>query len=359
MLLLSSYVPESPKWLIQENRRVSCQPRAIAEVLTVMLHDRSGEARAVLMYLRQSSDDVDKELRESSLQAEEESLCQGNGGGVATWAEVLACRRQLLVGVGLGVIASATGVNSIIFYSTQVFSFAGFHEPVLATASVGAVNLLATGLATCLVDVLGRKQLLLGGTSLMTVALLALALALLATGLSEQAQGALAVAAVLVYVAGFAIGVGAVMWVVMCEVMDQRVRSKAFGLFISINWGINLLIGLLTLSAIDELGGVKRGMTDEDKAVAEKKGVAWLFVVFGALCLLSQIFIVLIVPETKGRSPSDFSSIREIAMCDTRNSLNDCRDTDTLSDTHSYSDNSYDDDESGSGGASSTLPLLP
>jgi MFS family permease len=227
----------------------------------------------------------------------------------------------MLIGIGLGVIAAATGVNAIIFYSTQVFAFAGFDEAILATASVGAVNLLATALATYLVDVMGRKQLLEAGTALMTVSLLVLALVLLVFDFSEQLQGVLAVVAVLVYVVGFAIGIGAVMWVMMCEIMDQRVRSKAFGLFISINWGINLIIGLLTLSAIDGLGGVKSDMDDDEQSDAEKKGVAFLFVIFGGICFLSQVFIRFYVPETKGKTPTDFVLCSESSIFDSLGSL--------------------------------------
>jgi MFS family permease len=298
---------------------------------------RKEEAREVLRALRQDEADIDEELDEITLEAEQEraertmtsTSCKeddddGESGGArreATWKEVFSCRYQMLVGTGLGVIAAATGVNAIIFYSTQVFAFAGFDEAILATASVGAVNLLATALATYLVDVLGRKQLLEGGMALMTGSLLALALVLLAFDFSEKLQGVLAVVAVLVYVVGFAIGIGAVMWVMMCEILDQRVRSKAFGLFISINWGINLVIGLLTLSAIDGLGGLSSDMDDDEKSEAEKKGVAYLFVIFGGICFLSQVFIRFYVPETRGKSPNDFVLCEESSIFHTISSL--------------------------------------
>ena len=77
-------------------------------------------------------------------------------------------------------------------------------------------------------------------------------------------SGAIAVVAVLIFVFGFAIGLGAVSWVVMAgknfrrtfqeisnnilhqiEIMSTRLRSKAFGLFVSINWGFNLVIGVI------------------------------------------------------------------------------------------------------------------
>jgi hypothetical protein len=57
----------------------------------------------------------------------------------------------------------------------------------------------------------------------------------------------------------------AVSWVVMSEVMTTHLRSKAFGLFVSINWGINLIIGLFTLTAIDGLGGTDTSIDDDDE----------------------------------------------------------------------------------------------
>jgi hypothetical protein len=55
-----------------------------------------------------------------------------------------------------------------------------------------------------------------------------------------------------------------VAWVIMAEIMHTRLRSKAFGLFVSINWGFNLLIGMLTLTAIEGLGGTTSDMDDDE-----------------------------------------------------------------------------------------------
>lgn len=142
-----------------------------------------------------------------------------------------------------------------------------------ATASVGAVNLITTACSAYLVDIMGRKVLLQIGTTCMTVALGCLALILLSMNNVPTTQGVLAVLAVLLYVIGYAVGLGAVSWVVLSEIMSQRLRSKAFGLFVSINWGINLVIGLLTLLAIDGLGGTEDSMDDDEKDDAQKKGM--------------------------------------------------------------------------------------
>jgi hypothetical protein len=86
----------------------------------------------------------------------------------------------------------------------------------------------------------------------------------------------------------------------MSEIMPTRLRIKAVSLFMSINWGCNLIIGLLSLTAINDLGGVKNGMTDDETADAQKKGVAALYYIFAGITVASLVFFHLIVPETKG-----------------------------------------------------------
>lgn len=82
--------------------------------------------------------------------------------------------------------------------------------------------------------------------------------------------------------------------------MPTRQRQKAVSLFLSINWGSNLLIGLLTLTSINSLGGVKSSMDDDEQAKAETKGVGYLYLIFGVLTATCLLFVQFLVPETKG-----------------------------------------------------------
>lgn len=123
---------------------------------------------------------------------------------------------------------------------------------------------------------------------------------------NQTAQGAIAVLAVLIFVFGFAVGIGAVSWVVMAEIMATRLRSKAFGLFVSLNWGFNLVIGALTLTAIEGLGGTKSDMDDDEKSKANKQGVAYLYFIIGAICVVMVLFIQRYIPETKGSEDDQY-----------------------------------------------------
>lgn len=132
------------------------------------------------------------------------------------------------------------------------------------------------------------------------VSLLVLSIVLLSP-IDGTVQGYIAVVAVLLFVAGFATGLGAVCWTIISEIMPTRLRSKAVSLFLSINWAMNLVIGLVTLTAINGIGGASDDMDDDsEKEDRQKVGVGALYLIFGGISAACVAFIVLFVPETKG-----------------------------------------------------------
>lgn len=105
-----------------------------------------------------------------------------------------------------------TGINTVMLYSAKIFHFAGVSNPFLATAVVGFTNVGVTIISLSLIDSYGRRPLLITGTCMMIFALLVLSTSLLTLNANVRAQGIIAVSAVLLFVAGFAIGLGAVVW---------------------------------------------------------------------------------------------------------------------------------------------------
>jgi len=118
-------------------------------------------------------------------------------------------------------------------------------------------------------------------------------------------QGVIAVVAMLVFIFGFSIGLGSAAWVVLAEVMPTRLRSKAYSLFVSVNWFNALLVGLLTLTAIDGLGGVEAGMNDDQQILHQKTGCGILYFIFLLITGASLIWMHFYVPETKGKTPEE------------------------------------------------------
>ncbi|RHY25644.1 hypothetical protein DYB32_008179 [Aphanomyces invadans] len=125
-----------------------------------------------------------------------------------TWLACVSWR--FLVSVAESVAGRMTGINTVMLYSSKIFHFAGVDNSVMATASVGTINVLATVVSVVLVDTCGRKILLLLSSGMMAASLGVLSYSLLT--LCGRIQGILAVVCVLVFVAGFAIGLGAVIW---------------------------------------------------------------------------------------------------------------------------------------------------
>lgn len=60
--------------------------------------------------------------------------------------------------------------------------------------------------------------------------------------------------------------------------------------------------------AIEGLGGTKSNMDDEETEDSQKEGVAFLYIIFACVCIVTTLFIYTTVPETKGKTPEDFMS---------------------------------------------------
>ena len=197
-------------------------------------------ARAVLERLREPGDDLDAEVRPASVPLSLSlSVClssthwthphphlsclqirlivenheQNLAAQSATWADVFEWRAAVELGVVLMVIMCQTGANSLFYYSSTIFGFAGVNDAILGTVIVYGALFLVTVFSARVVDLMGRRTLLLGGTAVMLVALLTLSTSLwFGDGLGET-QGIIAVAAVVLFVIGWGLGLGAALWV--------------------------------------------------------------------------------------------------------------------------------------------------
>ena len=203
------------------------------------------------------------------------------------WSALLAARLRpaLIVGMGLAMFQQITGINTVIYFAPQIFQAAGLSSAsvaILATAGIGAVNVLLTVLAIRLIDRAGRRALLLWSLGGMAISLLTLA-----AGFALGSTGALAWITVLslgAYVAFFAIGLGPVFWLLIAEIFPLAVRGRAMGLAAISNWGFNLFVTITFLGLIDIFGR------------------AGTFLVYAVLTVAAFAFTLRLVPETKGRS---------------------------------------------------------
>ncbi len=251
------FMPFSPRWLVDKGRE--------------------DEARDVLERYRAGEKDVDDEIEEIKDVAEKEfNLRELLGKGV---------RRMLVVGVALAVFQQIVGINTVIYYAPTILKFAGQQDTGALTQSVfiGCTNVFFTIVAILLLDRLGRRFFLIAGTATLTVALVGLGIFFASPGV-QSSVGWLALACLLIYIMGFAVGLGPVFWLMISEIFPLQMRGPAMAVCTMFNWGLNFAISYTFLTLTD---------------VITKQGTFWLYAFFGACAL---VFFVTLVPETKDRS---------------------------------------------------------
>jgi SP family arabinose:H+ symporter-like MFS transporter len=249
-LLLLFWIPRSPRWLATQNR--------------------VEEARTVLQSI--GSADADGELHEivESIHLER-----------AQDSEPLFVRKYrypIFLAVTIGLFNQLAGINAILYYLNDIFSYAGFSSISgdVQTIAIGAMNLVATLLAMTVIDKLGRKTLLLIGSAGM-VGCLSCVAAVFLTNTHQRDLLWLLVA----YIGFFAISQGAVIWVYIGEVFPNRVRAKGQSLGSSAHWVMNALISLtFPLLAASSHG--------------------YPFVFFAAMTAVQFFVVLFFYPETKG-----------------------------------------------------------
>ncbi|KAK9984100.1 hypothetical protein SO802_033625 [Lithocarpus litseifolius] len=192
--------------------------------------------------------------------------------------------RSVIIGVGLMVCQQFGGINGVCFYTGEIFETAGFSSSI-GTITYAILQVIVTGMGAFFIDKAGRKPLLLvSGSGLVLGCLLAaIAFYLKVNEIALQAVPALAVTGILLYIASFSAGMGAVPWVVMSEIFPINIKGQAGSLATLVNWfgawlcsyTFNFLMSWSTYGT---------------------------FLLYAAINALAILFVTMIVPETKGRT---------------------------------------------------------
>ena len=192
-VLMAFWLRESPVWLVEKSRQ--------------------NDALEVLKWLRGPDADVDDELKRMMLQTKEAHEKQASFRDLFKREH----RRQFMLSLMLMVLMQLSGINAVIFYSTDVFAAADSSvAPDLATIVVGLVDVLGTLLSLLLVDWLGRKALLIFSDAVMGVCLLALGVYFqLQSSASADGLRWLPLVALILFIVAFSVGFGPIPWVML------------------------------------------------------------------------------------------------------------------------------------------------
>lgn len=258
--LLLFTVPESPRWLFQ---------RGDEEKARRILTRVSGSAEA------------EREIVEIR-----DALSQEQG----TLSELLtpAYRGALLIGILLPLFSQVSGINAIIYYGPDLLEKAGFQlsESLGGQVIVGFVNTLFTFVAILLVDRIGRRPLILIGTT-------GLVLSLTWIGLSfwfEVTSGWLVLAPILMFIACFAFSLGPLPWIIISEIFPTRIRGRAMSVGTFTIWAGCLLVAQTFPTLLKSLGPTP---------------TFWLYAVLVFPAIPVTLFFL---PETKGRTLEEIES---------------------------------------------------
>lgn len=256
------FVPESPRWLLLKGR-----DHAALQVLAKV----HGEQQA-----RESLSEIHQSLAAKTVSRGFRGLLDRR------------VRLVMIIALGLAFFQQITGINAVFYYLPTIFAKAGgaVNDAFRQAVMVGLVNVGMTFVAIWLIDKLGRKPLLIAG-----IAGMALSLFCISWAFSQDSYNAkLVLAAIVGFVASFAISLGPVMWVLLSEIFPNEQRAAA----ISVAGFWNSL--------------VSASVTFIFPWLQSTLGPGGTFLAFGIFASAALLFVLLLVPETKGRTLEQLES---------------------------------------------------
>ena len=256
-LIMVTRVPRSPRWLVVKKNLVE-------------------EARSVLAIIAPGQ--VEEAL--AAIQASKHA-------GMESTERFFSRRYRfpIFLAITFAIFNQVSGINAIIYYAPRIFEMTGLgaSSALLSTAGIGLINFVFTILAINMIDRFGRRNLMLVGSIglIITLGLVAISF------YRESFEGNQVPIYLFVYIAFFAFSQGAVIWVFISEIFPNQVRAQGQSLGSFTHWFMAAVIAFTFPYLTDAIGG---GNT---------------FMFFAVMMVFQLIFVIRIMPETKGTSLED------------------------------------------------------
>ncbi|XP_068974265.1 facilitated trehalose transporter Tret1-like isoform X3 [Bombus flavifrons] len=264
-MILMFVIPETPRWYISKGK--------------------TKRARKSLQWLRGKGTDITDEL--SSVQ----KLHTDSERNVSQGAFMQLFKKNhlkpLFISLGLMFFQQFSGINAVIFYTVQIFRDAGSSiDENISTIVVGIVNFISTFVAASVIDRLGRKMLLYISAISMCLTLFTFGtfFYVKAAGVDVTAFGWIPLMSLIVYVIGFSLGFGPIPWLMMGEILPVKIRGSAASVATAFNWSCTFIVTKTYEDIVSVIGPY---------------GTFWMF---GTIVLVGFVFVIVSVPETRGRS---------------------------------------------------------
>ncbi|CUW13991.1 sugar porter family MFS transporter [Leuconostoc gelidum subsp. gasicomitatum] len=264
-------LPESPRFLVRNGK--------------------IDDAKRVLSQMNPNAKLVEEELHDIQLQANIPS------GGFKELFGVMA-RPVLIMALGLAIFQQVMGCNTVLYYAPKIFISAGFseHFALQSHIVIGLFNVIVTAIAVKIMDKIDRKKMLTYGAIGMGISLLLMSTAMLVLQAGNGNLGSwVCVISLTLYIAFFSATWGPVMWVMIGEAFPLNIRGLGNSFGAVINWTANFAVS-------QTFPMLLIAFTPANAINSEGKGIAKLFLIYGALCFVAIWFIAKFTIETRNRS---------------------------------------------------------
>lgn len=253
--LLVFTLPESPRWLMKAGKADKAFPT---------LQKIGGEvyAREEMANIKATLDDVTEKIDFKALFNPK-------------------FKDVLLIGIVIAVFQQWCGINTVFNYAEEIFTAAGYgvSDTLFNIVITGTVNLIFTLVAMFTVDKWGRKKLMVFGALGLTITYL-----LLGSAFYFDLKGVAVLSLVVIAIAVYAMSLAPITWVILSEIFPNRVRGAAMALATFALW-VACFILTYTFPLLNK-----------------SFGAAGTFWVYSGICVLGFLFVLIRLPETKGKT---------------------------------------------------------